>query len=108
MTLSEHMYCVAITFKMTEQVKQQICIRFCIKFEHSSVETIRAIQKAPEDDVVSAAQINCGANTSKMVENLLEVTHILEGLQQEHLRMLNVYGLQSTRNAGTVSARTRS
>ena len=33
-----------------------------------------------------------------MIENLLEVIHILEGLQQaEHLRMLNVYGLQSTK-----------
>ena len=33
-----------------------------------------------------------------MVENLLKAIHILEGLQQaEHLRMLNVYGLQSTK-----------
>ena len=29
-----------------------------------------------------------------MVENLLEVMHVLEGLQQaEHLRLLNMYGL---------------
>ena len=27
-------------------VEQQICIKFCIKFEHSSVETIQMIQKA--------------------------------------------------------------
>ena len=34
-----------------------------------------------------------------MVENLLKVIHILEGLQQaEHLRVLNIYGLQSTIN----------
>ena len=40
-----------------------------------------------------------------MVKNLLKVTHVLEGLQQaEHLRMLNIYGLQST----TDSVRTRS
>ena len=33
-----------------------------------------------------------------MVENLLKMIHILEGLQQaEHLRMLNMYGLQSTK-----------
>ena len=32
MLLSEHVYCVAVTFKMTEQVEQWICIRFCIKF----------------------------------------------------------------------------
>ena len=33
-----------------------------------------------------------------MVKNLLKVIHVLEGLQQaEHLRMLNAYGLQSTK-----------
>ena len=33
-----------------------------------------------------------------MVENLLKVIHILEGLQQaQHLRLLNVYTLQSTK-----------
>ena len=46
MPLSEHVYCVTIAFKMTEQVEQQICIRFCSKFEHSSMETIQMIQKA--------------------------------------------------------------
>ena len=45
MPLSEHVYCVAGTFKMTEQVEQWICITFCIKLEHSSMETIQ-IQKA--------------------------------------------------------------
>ena len=44
--LSEHVYCVAITFKMTEQVQQQICTKFCINLEHSSAETIQMIQKA--------------------------------------------------------------
>ena len=44
--LNEHVYCVTITFKMTEQVKQWLCIKFCIKFEHSSMETIQMIQKA--------------------------------------------------------------
>ena len=33
--------CVAVTFKMTERVEQRICIKFCIKLEHSSIETIR-------------------------------------------------------------------
>ena len=46
MPLSEHVYCVAVTLKMTEQVKQQIYIKFCITLEYSSVETIRMIQKA--------------------------------------------------------------
>ena len=44
--LSEHMYCMSITFKMTEQVEQQICIKFCIKLEHSSIQTVRMIEKA--------------------------------------------------------------
>ena len=46
MLLSEHVYCVAVTFKMTEQVEQQICIKFCIKLEQSSTETIQMIEKA--------------------------------------------------------------
>ena len=46
MLLSEHVYCVAVIFKMTERVEQQICIKFCIKLEHSSAETIQMIQKA--------------------------------------------------------------
>ena len=44
-TVSEHLYCVAIAFKMTEQVEQWICLKFCIKFEHSSTETIWVIQR---------------------------------------------------------------
>ena len=46
MLLSEQVYCVAIAFRMTEWVPQWICIQFCIKLEHSSVETIQVIQKA--------------------------------------------------------------
>ena len=45
MTLSEHVYCVVITFKMTDQVEQRICIKFCIELEHSSRETFQMIQK---------------------------------------------------------------
>ena len=46
MPLSEHVSCVAIPFKMTEWVEQRICIKFCVKLENSSVETIWMIQKA--------------------------------------------------------------
>ena len=46
MPLNEHVYCVAVTFKVTERVEQQICIEFCIKIEHSFAETIWMIQKA--------------------------------------------------------------
>ena len=38
--------CVAIAFKMTEQVEQQTCIRFSVKFEHFSSEAVWMIQKA--------------------------------------------------------------
>ena len=31
---------------MTEQVEQWVCIKVCIKLEHSSTETIQMIQKA--------------------------------------------------------------
>ena len=42
---------------MTERVKQQICINFYIKLEHSSEETIQIIQKAFRDNAMGAAQI---------------------------------------------------
>ena len=57
MLLSEQVYRVAVTFKMTEQVEQRICIKFCIELEHSSVDTICMIQKAFWYDAVSVAQI---------------------------------------------------
>ena len=46
MLLSEHVYCVAVTFKMIEWVEQQIFIEFYVKLEYASAETIRMIQKA--------------------------------------------------------------
>ena len=46
MLLSEHVCCVAVTFKVTEWAEQRICINFCIKLEHSSTETIWMLQKA--------------------------------------------------------------
>ena len=57
MPLSEHVYCVAIAFQMTERVEQQICIKFCVKLERSAAETIQMIQKAFRDDATSAAQL---------------------------------------------------
>ena len=51
------MYCVAVTFKMTEPVEQQICIKFCVKLGHSSMETIPMIQKAFRHDAMKAAEI---------------------------------------------------
>ncbi|XP_054431328.1 protein GVQW3-like [Pteronotus mesoamericanus] len=42
---------------MTERVEQRVCIKFCVKLEHSSAETIRIIQKVFGEDAMSAAQI---------------------------------------------------
>ena len=56
--MSEHVHCVTVAFKVTERVEQQTCIRFCIKLEYSSTETIWMIQKDFRDDAMSAAQIN--------------------------------------------------
>ena len=45
-SLSEHVCCGAITFKMTEWVEQWTCITFWVRPERSSAETIRLIRKA--------------------------------------------------------------
>ena len=31
--LDEHVHCVALTFKIAEQIEQRICIKFCVKLE---------------------------------------------------------------------------
>ena len=46
MPLSEHVYCVAVIVKGTEREEPQLCIRFCVKLERSSLKTIRMTQKA--------------------------------------------------------------
>ena len=46
MPFSEHVYCVAVTLKMLEGVEQLVCIKFCVKLEHSSTEITQMIQKA--------------------------------------------------------------
>ena len=50
MLLSEHVYCEAVAFKMTEWVEQRICIKFWITLEYFSAETIWMIQKAAAMD----------------------------------------------------------
>ena len=72
MPLSEHMYCVALMFKMTEHVEQQICIKFCVKLEHSSAETIWMIQKAFGDEAMSAAQMKVWHKRFKDVSESVE------------------------------------
>ena len=48
---------VRLSYSTTEQVEQQICTKFCIKLEHSSMEAIRMIQKAFMDNAINAVQI---------------------------------------------------
>jgi len=43
--------------KMTEQLKQRYCIKFCQKLGDTEVETIRKIQQAFGDDAMSITQI---------------------------------------------------
>ena len=68
MPLSEHMYCVATAFKMTEQGEWWICIKFCIKLEHPSTETSWMIQKAAVMEkpwlAASSPQCTCSRITS--------------------------------------------
>ena len=75
MSLSEHVYWVAITFKITEWVEQQICIKFCIKLEHSSMKTIHMIQKAFGDDAMSTVKMKvwhkCFKDGWESVESVL-------------------------------------
>ena len=44
--MCEPVYCVVVAFKTAELEEQQICVKFCIKLEHSPAETIQMIQKA--------------------------------------------------------------
>ena len=98
MSLSEHVDCVAITFKMPEKAEQKICIKFYVQLECSSVENTQMIPKAFGDNMMNAVQMKVWHKHFKMADNLLKVIHILEGPQQaEHLRMLHVYGLQTTK-----------
>ena len=74
MPLSDYVYRVAATFKMTEQVEQWMCIKFCVKLEHCSMETIWMIHTAtamgnwwlaassrqhPSSCITSSAEIFC-------------------------------------------------
>ena len=52
---------------MTEQVEQWICIKFCIKLEYSSVETIQMIQKVSAMGswrLAASSQHTCSCVTS--------------------------------------------
>ena len=70
MPLSEHGYCLAVTFKVTEQIEILICIKFCVKLEHSSMETIQIIQKATAGDWQLHPE-NAPAHASHLMQSFL-------------------------------------
>ena len=43
--------------KMTEKLEQRYCIKFCVKFGDSQVETIRKIQQAFGNEAMGTTQI---------------------------------------------------
>jgi len=59
--VSESVYaaCVAllVSVKMTEQLEQRHCIKFCQKLGASQVETTRKIQRVFGDDATGITQI---------------------------------------------------
>ena len=83
MPLSEHVYCVAIAFKMTEQLEQQICIKFCVKLELSSMETTGMIQR-PQLLATGEWQLhhdNAAAHASRLLQRFLAKHQITQVTQ---------------------------
>ena len=71
---------------MTELVEQQICIRFCIKLEHSSTETIQVIQR-PKLWGTGDWQFhhdNMLAHASRLMQRFLAKHQIMQVTQQPH------------------------
>ena len=75
------MYCVDIALEMTEQVEQQICIKFCIKLEHSSMGTIWMIQKTEAMGDWKLHHDNEPTHASHLMQTFLvkhQVTHLTQ------------------------------
>ena len=69
---------------MTEQVERQICIKFCIKLEHSSIETIRMIQKTSAiSNWWLVDHDNVPAHASQLLKSFL-VKHQITQVNQPH------------------------
>ena len=85
MPLSERVSCLVITFKMTERVQQQICFKFCLKLEHSSVETVQMIQQATAMSTGDwqLHHDNGSPHVSRQVQNIL-VKHQITQVTQPH------------------------
>ena len=107
MPLSEHVSCVAVAFKMTERVEQRICIEFCVKLEHSSVETVRMIQKPFGDDAVSTVQIEVWHKCFKDGQDSVE-SDLCSGRPATSRTPENVERLQAPINKDSERTRSRS
>ena len=85
MPLSEHVHCVAVTFKMTEQVEQQICTKFYINLEHSSTEIFGWFRR-PQLWAAGDWQLhhdNMPAHASHLMQNVL-AKHQITQVTQPH------------------------
>ena len=94
MPLSDHVYCVVVTFKMTEQIEQQICIKFCVKLEHSSVKLFgwfRRLQLWATGDWQLLHHDNMPAHASHLVQSFLAKHQITQVTQPPYSPDLMLY-----------------
>ena len=84
MQLSEHMSCVAVTFKIwLSWVEPRICTKFCVKLEHSSTEPMQWF-KRPQLRATADWQLhhdNVPARASRLVQSFL-VEHEITQMTQ--------------------------
>ena len=84
--LSEHVYLVAMAFKMTEQVEQWICSRFCVKLEHSSTKLcgwFRGPQLCTTGDL-HLHHDNTATNASRLMQSILAKHQITQVTQHPY------------------------
>ena len=87
MLLSEHEYSVAVTFIMTEQVQQCICIKFCIKLEQKLLGWFRRPQLWATGDW-QLHHNNMSAHALHLVKSFLvkhQITQVTQPLYSPHL-----------------------
>ena len=90
------LYCVAVTFKMTEQLEQWLCIKFCIKLEHSFAETNQVIQKAAAmgNWWLAASSRQHALHASHLVQSVLvkyQITQVTQPLYSPDLVTCNFW-----------------
>ena len=76
---------VAVALKITEPVEYRTCLTFCIKLEHSSMETIQMIQKATAMGNWQLQHDNIPAHASHSVQRFLVKHQITEVTQHPYI-----------------------